>query len=508
MPTNRDIGKRGPELVFGLVSALGTDLDMVCQILTDELRSVGYSARLIHLSKQISELDKWSALPTMERLDKYIEAHQKAGNDVREMTGLGDALARLGVGAIRLCRETENKDANLPIPRVVYIIRQLKHVDELELLRGLYGHRFYLIAAYSPRDMRIQSLSTKIANSYNSLEAINFRSQAETLINTDEFEASNKFGQNVRHTFPQADVFVDASEADALKKSIQRFIELVFGNPFITPSRDEFAMFHAKAAALRSADLARQVGAVIASIDGTVIAVGTNEVPKAGGGQYWDGDKPDARDFTTGHDQSKEMRKTALGDILTRLKDSGWLKDEFAKLDSSALFNKAAYILRETRLMGIGEFGRTVHAEMSAILDAARRGIAVNDQTLYTTCFPCQNCARHIVGAGLQRVVYIEPYPKSLATTLHDDSICVEGKQGNKVSFVPFIGISPRQYLELFEMVERRGPAESLVSWNKHDALPRFGAHLLRYAPTDLLEYIDRELIILKELKLLLEEIK
>ena len=502
-----DTSKKGPELVFGLVSALGTDLGMVCQILTDELRSVGYNAKLIHLSKQISELDKWAGLTTKGRLDDYIQAHQKAGNEVREQTKFGDALARLGVGAIRSCREVETKDANIPIARAAYIVRQLKHTDELELLRSLYGNRFYLIAAYSPRDMRLQSLSTQIANSYSSLQANNFRFKAESLIKTDEFEAQISFGQNVRHTFPQADVFVDASNADALKKSIQRFIELVFGNPFITPSRDEFAMFHAKAAALRSADLARQVGAVIASIDGAVVAVGTNEVPKAGGGQYWDGDKPDARDFATGRDQSKEMRKTALGDILNRLKDAGWFKDEYIKLEPSALVSKAAPLMKETRLMGIGEFGRTVHAEMSAILDAAKRGIAVGGQTLYSTCFPCQNCARHIVGAGLRRVVYIEPYPKSLATTLHDDSICVEGVIQNKVSFEPFIGIAPRQYLELFEMVKRRGPSDTVCSWNKHESQPRYAAHGSHLFSTDYLQYIDRELVVLTELKRRLVEI-
>ena len=66
--------------------------------------------------------------------------------------------------------------------------------------------------------------------------------------------------------------------------------------------------------------------------------------------------------------------------------------------------------------------------------------------TLYTTTFPCHNCTRHIVAAGISRVVYVKPYPKSLAFQLHYDSISLEekgwsrpGVQGcrNKVAFEP-----------------------------------------------------------------------
>lgn len=56
-----------------------------------------------------------------------------------------------------------------------------------------------------------------------------------------------------------------------------------------------------------------------------------------------------------------------------------------------------------------------MHAEMFAITDAARRGLSVRDATLYCTTFPCHMCARHIIASGIRKVVYIEPYPKSMA---------------------------------------------------------------------------------------------
>ena len=55
-------------------------------------------------------------------------------------------------------------------------------------------------------------------------------------------------------------------------------------------------MFQAAAAMRRSAELGRQVGAAICTKAGDVVTVGTNEVPKAGGGLYWEGDEPDARE--------------------------------------------------------------------------------------------------------------------------------------------------------------------------------------------------------------------
>jgi deoxycytidylate deaminase len=93
-------------------------------------------------------------------------------------------------------------------------------------------------------------------------------------------------GQNVRGAFPLADNFVDARTTIEVQRSLERFVELIFGYPFHTPTRDEYGMYHATSAALRSADLSRQVGAVISNKEGDVVTVGCNEVPKPLGGLY------------------------------------------------------------------------------------------------------------------------------------------------------------------------------------------------------------------------------
>lgn len=53
---------------------------------------------------------------------------------------------------------------------------------------------------------------------------------------------------------------------------------------------------------------------------------------------------------------------------------------------------------------------RTIHAELNALLQCARYGIATSGVDLYCTDMPCRNCARALVQAGVQRIYYIRPY--------------------------------------------------------------------------------------------------
>ncbi len=51
-----------------------------------------------------------------------------------------------------------------------------------------------------------------------------------------------------------------------------------------------------------------------------------------------------------------------------------------------------------------------VHAELNALMFAARYGLATEGAELHTTHQPCLNCAMAIVNAGIIRVVYKHPY--------------------------------------------------------------------------------------------------
>lgn len=51
-----------------------------------------------------------------------------------------------------------------------------------------------------------------------------------------------------------------------------------------------------------------------------------------------------------------------------------------------------------------------VHAELNALMFAARFGLATEGAELHTTHQPCLNCAMAIVNAGIFRVVFEHPY--------------------------------------------------------------------------------------------------
>ena len=205
-------------------------------------------------------------------------------------------------------------------------------------------------------------------------------------------------------------------------------------------------------------------------------------MPKFGGGLYWPG-PDDHRDFKEGEDISDRMKRSQLSEILESLKKHGWFAQGKANKDDTELVREALPLVKGSRLMSLIEFGRNVHAEMAALLDSAARGVAVKNCTMYTSTFPCHDCARHIVASGIKRVAYIEPYPKSLALEFHEDSIVVDPHEdiAGKVAFEQFVGIAPSRYMDLFSAGERKGIDGKLLPWDKTHALPRYAQPVLSY---------------------------
>lgn len=59
-----------------------------------------------------------------------------------------------------------------------------------------------------------------------------------------------------------------------------------------------------------------------------------------------------------------------------------------------------------------------IHAEQNAIIQAAKLGVSIDGATLYCTHFPCTICAKMIINAGIQRIVYLHPYPDDFSINL------------------------------------------------------------------------------------------
>ena len=460
------------ELVIALVAAVGTDVTMVCDLIATELDAYGYTTTTCRLSGFLQELTgaSFAGLP----FDEEVWEAMSAGDDLRERWERNDALALQAISdivATRAERATaeiaEVDGSTLPshLHRHAFLLRSLKTPEELNTLRAVYGPRLIVIAAYSPRDKRLEHLGERIERSRKTADRSAWKHSPQELIDRDEREEKDG-GQNVSGTFHRADFFIRAWDTNIARGDLARTVEILFGAPFRTPTRDEYGQFMAAGAAVRSAEFGRQVGAAIATPEGSVIALGTNEVPVFAGGAHWEDLGTGNRDFEIGDIDTNRRHLDELATQLAEgvqsrlealIKELPEDKREDAEKLSTDLFATLPGDLRAAGLKDLTEFGRAVHAEMSAIMDAALRGVSVAGATIYSSTFPCHNCARHLIGVGIRRVVFIEPYPKSRTEDLHGDSVTVDcsDADGQHLAFEPFVGVAPRRYLEMFDAAAR-----------------------------------------------------
>lgn len=475
----------GSELVIGLVGAVGANLKNIVKDLTKCLKKYEYSTQVIHVSDWIKDLTDIQPHDPNSKFKRTM-ALMTGGDKARESSGENAILALSVVRQIHGQREWL-KDKEQPIPRRAYIVNSLKHPDEVSALRQIYGSGFFLLGAYVEPRRRKHAL-VRGDEGMSDVEA-------DRLMQRDEAEGPNH-GQRTRDTFHLSDFFVhlmdrDEDEIQKTQATLERFLDIIFADPYRTPLFDEYAMFMAFAAATRSADLSRQIGAVIARGD-EILATGANDCPRAGGGTYWPYlnemhhvvDVEKGRDYKLGYDTNHENKASIIDDAIQKMKKA-WKKkgnDDITQ-ENWELLNVA---LESSPIDDITEYGRVVHAEMDALLTCARNNISCRGATLYATTYPCHNCAKHIIAAGIKRVVYVEPYPKSKALEFHPDSAfagfeSARSDEGNRVVFEPFVGVGPRHFFDLFSMKQgsgfplkrKDGNTGKILTWDRRTGIMR-----------------------------------
>ena len=461
---SRDPEPELPEVVFALVKPLGTASAKVQEMIRKRLGTYGFDTELVRVSEVI--------MPGLAQAEPVSGSGRRAasnriemGNKLRQRSGTNAILAWGAASEIhRIRNQREAKGA--ANKKVAYLITSLRHPEEVAELRRIYGTGFFLIAVHTSKEQRLKNLVATGAGMS--------RAEAMELIDRDEHEPE-AFGQHTRDTFHLADFFVaDEQNDDKLGAEIERCLDLVYGHPFLTPTFNEFAMFMAFAASARSADLSRQVGAVVAQ-SREILATGANDCPRSGGGLYWPEfhgnrieDAPRGRDYKRGFDSNSAAKTQLVQAVAERFPPT-------QRADAEKLLTGSA-------IRDITEYGRVVHAEMEALLACARRGVSCVGATLFCTTFPCHNCAKHIIAAGIKEVVFVEPYPKSRAIEFHEEAISMERGEAaeGRVRFKPFIGVGPRSFLDLFSMslsagreINRKDANGRASSWDPSQARPR-----------------------------------
>ncbi|GGI00611.1 anti-phage dCTP deaminase [Arthrobacter liuii] len=482
------------EIVIGLVAPIGTDLDQVITSIENNLRVYGYDSTSIRLSKLLrgGTIESSGATEAGISGASYYEDRMNLGDLLRKKFNSGDAVAALAVANIVGTRKNAT-GSHSQRRRHAWILRTLKHEDEVKLLRTVYGSRFILVGVHQDDSQRALSLKHQVT--YADPTVANAAAKVADLMARDEQDAINKLGQRVRETYSMADYFINMN--DDPEREIARFASVLFGSPFETPTQDEQAMFHAFAESLRSADPGRQVGAVIADSQGLLLALGCNDVPAAGGSIPWPGSDGDARDFRRGYDFNKQMTNQTMSELLDILAESGALTENLVSLTRE---NRLAEVLglgdgkvRKARIMSLIEFGRISHAEMTAITAASKLGTPVDGATLYTTAFPCHMCMRLIVASGIKKVVYVDPYPKSLAFEMYSEALSTIPSDDSRVLIAPFWGASWNIFRQAFLSEGRSRDKDGRFE------LPKPREQRMKLAPADPLlgaEETERQLLI------------
>jgi len=434
--------RNSEEIVIGLVGAVGsgcsTTAEKLKEILEEDYKYEGSIIKPSDLIEQNIKRLKDSSDISAEK--NRIERLQRAGTALREEFGVDYIVDK----CIAEIRSTRSASATTDAPRRYFtIIDSLKNPIEVKRLQRVYGGAFWLVGVFAPEETR----NTRLQHQKYT------KPQIASILDRDEDEGMTA-GQNVKDTIQLSDYFIrnDNENADELSSSIVRFLELLFRVKIHTPTNDEQGMYAAMSAAMGSACLSRQVGAAILDTNGNIIADGKNDVPKFGGGTYgeYDGRKDKRCYAVTGKKCHNDYEKNDLmNEIVDQISSLGI---------RGATLSEVRSVVEKSRIRSLIEFSRSVHAEMDAILSVARSGSgALSGASLYTTTYPCHNCARHIVSAGISRVIYIEPYAKSLALKLHNDAISIHSTdEAKKVVFLQFEGVAPKNMLTLFDGAGKR----------------------------------------------------
>jgi deoxycytidylate deaminase/dephospho-CoA kinase len=330
--------------------------------------------------------------------------------DRLDLQRLGDKLrAERGNGAlVDLALESIETDGEADLVERL-VLDGVRNLGEVDRLKDLFGYKFTLVAVLASIDARWDRIG-RTAYTDRGLGRRNF--VEDDLRDADEEISS---GQQVIPCLDKADILIDNSEAVTLAKYLEKltsFIELLSGERPRQATQSEILMNMAFSSSHSSKCLKRHVGAIIVDRGGQLISVGYNENPLA--------TKPCMeeptygfkcyRDIVRNNHFSSLVAKGAkcpeCGEAFQAMQGPPWRCSACTKKDIKTNLEKYFFPDRAMSLC------TAIHAEVWAILSAGERA---RGGTLYTTTFPCFQCAEKITQVGVKAVFYTEAYPDPLS---------------------------------------------------------------------------------------------
>jgi deoxycytidylate deaminase len=316
---------------------------------------------------------------------------QRLGDEIRQAEGPGALVHRA------LVRYQPKPDEPL-------VIESIKNVGEIHALRRRFGYRLLVVAIIGAFDVRAQKALAV------------YREQGldqSHLLEDDQRDRNEEveYGQQVELCVDMADIILlnnRSSAADDFGKKIDDLISLLEKPNWRALTDIEVHMQAAYSMARSSKCIKRRVGAVLVDRRGQLVAAGFNENPY--------GTKPCVEEerysYRCHRDVVRERHFTQLSRQGARcpvctapiktIEGPPW---RCATCYAEGRRTNLEIFYFPDRAMN---WCTAIHAEVRAIFAAGDRA---RGAALYTTTFPCMQCADKIAHAGITEVVYTEAYP-------------------------------------------------------------------------------------------------
>ncbi len=184
-------------------------------------------------------------------------------------------------------------------------------------------------------------------------------------------------------------------------------------------SWDEYFMGVAKLSGMRSKDPNSQVGACIVSQDNKILSMGYNGFPMGCSDDEFpwarEGEELDTKYFYVTHSELNAILNYRGGSLEgAKLYVSLFPCNECAKAIIQAGIRTVVYecdkyadspaVKASKRMLDATKYFYVTHSELNAILNY--RGGSLEGAKLYVSLFPCNECAKAIIQAGIRTVVY------------------------------------------------------------------------------------------------------
>lgn len=365
--------------VIAFTGAFGSGCTTAAKFLRDDRQF-----KFVSLSDPLKTL--WRERHGEEKYERFDL--QKLGDELRKAEGVGTLVQR----AFASVAEEE-----------CIAVDCVRNIGEINALRDRFGFRLCLVAVLSTKDARWDRISS-VKYTDKGLTKNDFDDDDERDRNEE-----TEHGQQVELCLDHADIILDNSGTTSdLKTKVLGYADLFTGKERRPPTPAEGHMNMAFSAANTSQCLKRHVGAVIVGAQDRIVAVGHNDNPadtKACADEpTYDNqcyrDLLKQKHFT--HLASRDVRCPRCGQSLRELREPPWRCPTCAA--QGVKTNLEPYFFPDRAMW----WCTAIHAEADALESAGERA---RGGTLYTTTFPCFQCAQKLTHAGIVRVVYTEIYP-------------------------------------------------------------------------------------------------